>query len=188
MFKKINWKTFWYTNLFSIITLSAGIVFTAKPDIITATCRLIGIVCCIAGGILLLLCLFPKLRSSQNIFYGSVFLVIGLLLLIVPVLLKFLIPILFGAWILSSSLSGMYRNFLFRHDVKRWWIGFALCAVSALLAVFVMTRPTEVMDDTVRIIGIGFILHAVVRLVSSLLGMDGYKAANENYVSTTIQE
>lgn len=188
MFKKINWKTFWYTNLFSIITLTAGIVFTAKPDIITSTCRLIGIVCCIAGGLFLLLCLFPKLRSGQNIFYGIIFLLIGILLEIVPVLLKFLIPVLFGAWILSSSLSGMYRNFLFRHDVPKWWIGFGLCALSALLAVFVMTRPIEAMNDTVRIIGIGFIIHAVVRLVSSLLGMEGYRTADKNYVDTTIQE
>ena len=98
------------------------------------------------------------------------------------------IPVLFGAWILSSSLSGMYRNFLFRHDVPKWWIGFGLCALSALLAVFVMTRPIEAMNDTVRIIGIGFIIHAVVRLASSLLGMEGYRTADKNYVDTTIQE
>ncbi len=188
MFKKINWKTFWYTNLFSIITLAAGIIFTAKPDIITTTCKLIGGVCCGAGALLLLLCLFPKFRSSQNIIYGTAFLLIGVLLEIVPVLLKVLIPILFGGWILVSSASGMYRNFTFRKDVPKWWIGFSLCAVSALLAIFVMTRPIAVMNDTVRIIGIGFTLHAVIRLVSSLLGMEGYKAADANVIDTTVQE
>lgn len=188
MFKKVNWKNFWYTNIFSFITLIAGIVFTAKPDIITTTCRLIGIVCCIAGALLLLLCLIPKLRSSQNITYGIIFLIAGILLEIIPTLLKVLIPILFGGWILCSSASGMYRNFIFRHDVPKWWIGFGLCVISALLAIFVMTRPIAVMEDTVRIIGIGFILHAVIRLVSSLLSMDGYKAAAKNVVETTIQE
>lgn len=188
MFRKIDWKTFWYTNFFSILTLAAGIIFTAKPDIITSTCKLIGIICCVAGAILLLLLLFPKLRSSRNIIYGAIFLIIGILLEIIPIFLKILIPILFGGWILTSSASGMYRNFVFRHDVPRWWIGFSLCAVSALLSIFVMTRPITVMDDTVRIIGIGFILHAVIRLVSSLLGMNGYKAAAENTVETTIQE
>ncbi|MBR1529136.1 MAG: DUF308 domain-containing protein [Oscillospiraceae bacterium] len=188
MFRKIDWKTFWYTNFFSILTLSAGIVFTAKPDIITTICKWIGIICFIAGGLLLLLNLFPKLRSSQNIIYGLVFLLIGILLEVIPIFLKVLIPILFGGWILASSVSGMYRNFVFRRDVPRWWIGFALCTASALLSIFVMTRPIAVMDDTVRIIGIGFILHAVIRLVSSLLGMNGYKAAAENVVETTIQE
>jgi len=188
MFKKINWKTFWYTNLFSVITLLAGIVFTAKPDIITSTCRLIGTVCCMAGGILLLLALFPKLRSRQNISYGILFLLAGILLEVIPALLKFLIPVLFGGWILSSSVSGMYRNFIFRHDVQKWWVGFGLCALSALLAVFVMTRPISVMNDTVRIIGIGFIIHSVIRLVSSLLSIEGYRTADKNYVDSTIQE
>ncbi|GEM_PF-2742880 len=188
MFRKINWKTFWYTNLFSILTLAAGIVFTAKPDIITATCRTIGIICCAAGAVLLLLCLIPKLRSSQNIIYGILFLIAGILLEVIPIALKILIPILFGGWILLGSISGMYRNFVFRHDVPKWWIGFVLCVASALLSIFVMTRPTAVMEDTVRIIGIGFTLHAVIRLVSSLLGMEGYRAADKNFVETSIQE
>jgi len=188
MFRKIDWKTFWYTNFLSVLTLAAGIVLTAKPDIITTICKWIGIICCTAGVLLLLLCLIPKLRSYQNIIYGLIFLLIGILVIIIPIFLKILIPILFGGWILASSASGMYRNFIFRHDVPKWWIGFALCAVSALLSVFVMTRPIAVMEDTVRIIGIGFILHAVIRLVSSLLGMNGYKAAAENIIETTIQE
>ncbi len=185
MFRKIDWKTFWYTNFFSILTLAAGIVLTAKPDIISTICKWIGIICFVAGGILLLLCLFPKLRSYQNIIYGLLFVIAGILLEVIPIFLKVLIPILFGGWILVSSASGMYRNFVFRHDVQRWWIGFSLCAASALLSVFVMTRPMAVMEDTVQIIGIGFILHAVIRLVSSLLGMNGYKTSAQNIVDVT---
>ena len=188
MFKKTNWKTFWYTNLFTLITLIAGIILTAKPDFITSACKVLGGICCTAGGILLLINLFPKLRSGQNISYGITFLLAGILLEVVPTLLKFLIPVVFGLWILSSSVSGMYRNFSFRHDVPKWWIGFGLCTLSALLGIYVMTRPMSVMNDTVRIIGIGFIIHAVIRLVSSLLGMKGYKSADNAYVDTTIQE
>lgn len=184
---KINWKTFWYTNLFSLMTLLTGIILTAKPDIITSTCKLVGSLCCIIGIILLVLH-FLKKQSSQNMTYGIVFLIAGILLGTIPTMLKMLIPILFGGWILTSSLSGMHRNFLFRNDVPKWWIGFGLCAVSAALAIFIMTRPISVMNDTVRIIGIGFILHAVIRLISSILGKEGYKSASENTIETTIQE
>ncbi|MBR0485836.1 MAG: DUF308 domain-containing protein [Oscillospiraceae bacterium] len=188
MMKKINWKTFWYTNLFSLITLIAGIILTAKPDFLTSACKALGGLCCTAGGILLLLCLFPKLRFQQNISYGILFLVAGILLEVVPSLLKFLIPVLFGFWILSSSVSGMYRNFSFRQEVSGWRTGFVLCALSALLGIYVMTRPMSVMNDTVRIIGIGFLIHAVIRLISSFLGRKGYQTADDAYVDTTIQE
>ena len=184
----INWKTFWYTNLFSLITLIAGIIFTIKPDIITSTCKTIGILCGIIGVILLILNFLPNRRAEQNTSYGITFLIIGILIAVVPTVLKVLIPILLGGWILISSISGMHRNWIFRHDVPKWWIGFALCAVSAVLGVYLMTRPVSVMNDTVKLIGIGFIVHAVTRLISSVLGKDGYKAAAENIIETTIQE
>ncbi|MDE6087995.1 MAG: DUF308 domain-containing protein, partial [Oscillospiraceae bacterium] len=126
MFKKINLKSFWYTNLFSILTLLVGILLTAKPDILTSTCKVFGGIMTLLGIILLALYFIPKKRSSEMRSYGITFLIAGILLAIIPSLLKFLIPILFGGWILLSSLSGIYRNFTFRESVPHWWIGFLL--------------------------------------------------------------
>ncbi len=188
MKNKINWKTFWYTNIFSFITLAIGIVFTIKPDILTTTCKWIGTIFCIVGAVLVLISLISKKISDQKFSYGVTALIIGILLEIIPILLKVLIPILFGGWILVSSVSGMYRNFIFRHDVPKWWIGFVLCTLSGLLALYIMTRPITVMNETVKLIGIGLIIHAVIRLISSILGKDGYKAAEKTIIETTIQE
>lgn len=188
MFKKLNWKSFWYTNLFSIITLLVGIVLTAKPDILTSTCKVFGGIMTLLGIILLALYFIPKKRSQEMLSYGCTFLIAGVLLAFIPSLLKILIPILFGGWILVSSLSGMYRNFAFRQSVPHWWIGFLLCTVSAGLGIYLLTRPVTVMNQTVKIIGIIFIIQAVLRIISTILGRNGYKSAEQDFVDTTIQE
>jgi len=182
MFKKLNLKTFWYTNLFSFLTLAAGIVLTAKPDIFTSTCKVIGGLGILVGAVLLILFYLPKTRTPEKFSYGCTFFIAGILLAVIPSLLKFLIPVLFGGWILLSSFSGAYRNFIFRNDVPHWWIGFLLCIASAGLGIFIMTRPSEIVNDTVRLIGIGCMIHAVLRIVSSVLGRDGYKAAEQEVI------
>ncbi|MDE5768136.1 MAG: DUF308 domain-containing protein [Oscillospiraceae bacterium] len=188
MFKKINLKSFWYTNLFSILTMLVGIVLTAKPDILTSTCKVFGGIMTLLGIILLALYFIPKKRSSEMRSYGITFLIAGILLAIIPSLLKFLIPILFGGWILLSSLSGIYRNFAFRENVPHWWIGFLLCLASTILGIYLLTRPIIVMNQTVRLIGIIFIIHSVLRIISTILGRNGYKSAEQDFVDTTIQE
>ena len=188
MFKKLNWKSFWYTNLFSLITLLVGIVLTAKPDILTSTCKVFGGIMTLLGLILLALYFIPKKRSQEMLSYGCTFLIAGILLAIIPSLLKFLIPVLFGGWILVSSLSGMYRNFTFRQSVPHWWIGFLLCIASAGLSIYLLTRPITVMNQTVKLIGIIFIIQSVLRIVSTILGRNGYKSAEQDFVDTTIQE
>lgn len=188
MFRKLNWKSFWYTNLFSFITLLVGIILTAKPDILTSVCKFFGGLMCLVGLLLLALYIIPKKRSQEMLSYGCSFLIAGILMAIIPSVLKFLIPVLFGGWIFISSLSGMYRNFNFRKTVPHWWIGFLLCIISAGLAVYILTRPMTAMEQTIKIIGIGFIIHAVLRILSTVLGRNGYKAAEQDFVDTTIQE
>ncbi len=188
MFTKLNLKNFWYTNLISIITLAVGALLTAKPDIITTVCKFVGRLGILAGIILLILYAIPKTCTPEKRSYGILFLVAGLLLCLIPALLKFLIPVLFGGWILTSSISGMYRNFSFRHHVSNWQIGFILCTLSAILSIYIITRPITAMNETVKIIGIGCMIHAVLRIVSSVLGRNGYKAAEEEYIDTTLEE
>ena len=110
-------------------------------------------------------------------FLRSVFIsVAGVLLIILPGLLKFLIPIFFGAWILLSSVSGMYRNFTFRSDHHFWWIGLILSTLGAGLGIYIITRPMTVMDSTIRLIGIALIVFAVLRLVSLFMARHYFTA------------
>ncbi|MDE6004857.1 MAG: DUF308 domain-containing protein [Oscillospiraceae bacterium] len=188
MFGKLNLKSFWYTNLFSLITLAVGIVLTAKPNIVETVCKLFGSLMIIIGIILLVLYFIPKKRAKEILSYGSSFLIAGILLAIIPTVLNFLIPVLFGGWILISSLSGIYRNFCFRNTLPHWWVGFILCIISTGLSIYILTRPITIMEQTIKIIGIVFIIHAVLRILSTVLGRNGYKSGEKDFVDTTIQE
>ena len=187
-FGKLNLKSFWYTNLFSLITLAVGIILTAKPDILTTVCKIFGGILALIGILLLALYFIPKKRSQEMLGYGCCFLLAGVLLAIVPSVLKFLIPVLFGGWVLISSLNGLYRNFCFRKTLPHWWIGFLLCVVSTCLSVYILTRPMTIVEQTVKIIGIVLIIHAVLRILSTVLGRKGYQSAEQDFVDTTIQE
>lgn len=151
------------------VTLLIGILFTAKPDILSIICHYAGIVLCAAAAVMIVIYFVKRRPSGGFLVYGILAAVAGILLLILPGMLRFLIPVFFGLWILMSSGSGMYRNFCFRHEHKFWWIGFLLCTVGAVLGVYILTRPTNAMDATVRIIGIVLIVLAVLRSVSILM-------------------
>lgn len=165
---------FYATLLSGLATLVIGIVFTAKPNILSTVCLWAGIALCAAGAVGVLLYFIKKRTITAFLGYGVLALVLGMFLIIVPSLLKFLIPVLFGAWILLSSGSGLYRNFSLRREHRLWWVGFLLCAVGACLGLYVMTRPVQIIESTVRMIGIVMIVFAVLRVVSCFMARHYY--------------
>lgn len=167
---------FFATLLTGVLTLAIGILFAAKPDILSAICLWAGILLCIGAAVCVILYFLSRRTVSSWLIYGIIALAAGVILLIVPHLLKFLIPIFFGGWILVSSASGLYRNFSLRHDHRFWWIGLLLCTVGAVLGIFVMTRPFEIMETTVRLIGIVLCVFSVLRIVSCVMARHYFDA------------
>lgn len=167
---------FFVTLLTGLLTLAVGILFAAKPDILSTICLWAGIVLCAGAAVCVILYFLNRRTVPTYLIYGIIAFVAGGILLIVPHLLKFLIPIFFGGWILISSVSGLYRNFMLRRDHRLWWVGLLLCAVGAALGVYVMTRPFEVMETTVRLIGIVLCVFAVLRIVSCIMARHYFDA------------
>ncbi len=170
---------FTYTISATAFTLIMGIILTAKPNILE-------IICSIAGGLLvlvgvaILIYYFAKKRIHHVVcVYAIFFMVCGFLLCFVPTLLKFMIPIFFGAWLLTSSAAGMYNNFMLRKIQLLWWIPFLMCTIGALIGLFVITRPVTAMEQTIRIIGIAMIVHSVLRLISVFFGSKADEPAQQ---------
>ncbi len=170
VFELTNFPDFWRDKLPTIIALTVGIVLTAKPDILELLCVVIGSLLAITGVGMLLYFLIKKPQNHVICVYAVLFMGGGALLGIVPTLLKFLIPIFFGAWLLTSSAAGMYNNYMLRHVHPFWWLGLLLCTAGAAIGVYVITRPAAIMESTVRLIGIAMIVHSVLRLLSLLFG------------------
>ena len=158
------------------VTLALGILFTAKPDILVTICLYAGIALLVIAAGLVIAYFVKKREIAVLMVYGIMAAIAGVLLIILPGLLKFLIPIFFGAWILLSSASGMYRNFTFRSDHHFWWIGLILSTLGAGLGIYIITRPMTVMDSTIRLIGIALIVFAVLRLVSLFMARHYFTA------------
>lgn len=170
VFALIAFPGFWKTMLPTIIALIVGILLTAKPDILELTCIAIGSLLAIAGLGMLLYFLIKKPQNHVICVYAVLFMAGGALLGIVPTLLKFLIPIFFGAWLLTSSAAGMYNNYMLRYVHPFWWLGLLLCTAGAAIGLYVITRPATIMESTVRLIGIAMIVHSALRLLSLLFG------------------
>lgn len=150
------------------IALLAGICFAANPGILEVLCVTAGIMLVLSGVAMLLYRIFGKQKSSLISVYSLIFLVLGIAFGIVPTMLKFLIPIFFGAWLLTSSASGMYHNYMLRHVHPLWWLGLTLCTIGSLIGLYVITRPAQIMESTVRLIGFALLAHSVLRLTSIL--------------------
>lgn len=185
---KIKKSHFWYTNLSTIISLIVGIVFTVKPDILAIICHIAGALFCIAGIALFAVYFIQKQTNPANTAYGIMFLLGGILLYLAPGVLSFMIPVLFGLWVLTSSGMGMYRNFMFRESHHRWLVGFIMCTIGAILGVYIITRPVSALNATIRAIGIAMIIFSVLRLVSAFLAKKQYENSEHVFVDTNIEE
>ncbi len=171
---------FTYTISATVFTLIMGIILTAKPNILEIICTIAGALLVLVG-VAILIYYFAKKRIHHVVcVYSIFFMICGFLLCFVPTLLKFMIPIFFGAWLLTSSAAGMYNNFMLRKIQLLWWIPFLMCTIGALIGLFVITRPVTAMEQTIRIIGIAMIIHSVLRLISVFFGNKADASAQQD--------
>lgn len=160
---------FYAACISGVLTLAIGITLTAVPGILITVCKAAGTLLCIAGLVLIVQYFLPKFQNSRLLTYGVIAIIAGVLLLLIPGLLHVLVPLVFGIWMILNSLSGILRNVGLRGEHRFWWIGVILSGIGCILGAYIVTRPTETMDATVRIIGIALIIFAVLRLVSVLM-------------------
>ncbi|MBR3630118.1 MAG: DUF308 domain-containing protein [Oscillospiraceae bacterium] len=186
----LNKQHFLFTLLAAAATTAFGILLIAVPGILNRICLYTGILFCAVGVVLLLLYFIRKQANSTHLVYGIISVVIGVLLCIIPGLLTFLIPILFGLWILGNAGSGLFKNLMTRSDNPFWWLGSLLCVAAIALGVFVITRPADAMQKTVSIIGIAMTANGVLRMISAILGRKVYLESPDpaKVIDTTIEE
>ncbi|MBR2088408.1 MAG: DUF308 domain-containing protein [Oscillospiraceae bacterium] len=162
-------QAFYVSCISAVLTLVIGITLTAAPSILVTVCRAAGGLLCAAALVLIALYFIKKRENPPLFYYGLMAAGIGTLLMLLPGLLNFLIPVLFGLWVLINSLIGLLRNFGFRGEHRFWWLGAVFNTIGAALGVYIITRPMAVMETTVRLIGIALIVFAVLRAVSVIM-------------------
>ena len=167
--KSTSRQAFYVSCISAVLTLIIGITLTAVPEILVTVCRAAGGLLCLTALVLIALYFIKKRNNTLLLTYGLMSAGIGTLLILLPGLLNFLIPVMFGLWVLFNSLIGMLRNIGFRGEHRFWWLGVVFNTVGAALGVYIITRPMAVMESTVRLIGIALIVFAVLRVISVIM-------------------
>lgn len=179
---------FLYTLIAAAVTVAFGVLLLCVPDILTRICLYTGILFCVVGAALIAFYFIKKRQNPTHLLYGIVSIVLGILLCIIPSLLSFLVPILFGLWILASAGSGIYKNVMNRQAHSLWWVGLILCIIGIGIGVFIITRPVDVMQTTVKLIGIAMAIHGILRGVSAVMGRKAYSEEPGDVIETSIKE
>ena len=172
--KSINQRSFRGIILATLLMLAIGILLTAFPSIVLTVCHIIGGILCAASLVMFLLHFLKKPADKVWLSQGTMLLIAGILFVLLPGLLHFLIPVIFGLWLLATGVSGLLRNYALRHSYRTWWVGALLCLLCCILSVFILFRPAQAMDDTVRIIGIVMIIVSVLRFISTIMARQAY--------------
>ncbi len=182
-------KNLWRVNFFTLLTLLLGIAFAAKPDLIDDVCRGTGTLLAIAGAVLAVIH-FVKGRTKVHFLITGILLILaGFFLVFVTTILKTLVPILFGLWLLINSFDNIVRAYQSKPFVKHWWIGMLLSILSCAVGVFVITRPVKAITYTIRLIGIAMIVHSVLQLCSAFFEKrPKSEKPSDGIIETTIEE
>ncbi len=164
--EKFSFKTLWRYHFFTMISLLLGIVFTVNPGIVGKACVAIGSGLVICGAITLVVYFLKAERSTHLLVTSIVLMVTGIFLGIVTTLLKVLIPIFFGMWLIITSLDNLAQSWAAKKTSEHWWIGFLMGLACCGLGIFVITQPVKALTYTIRLIGIAMIIHAALQLLS----------------------
>ncbi len=186
--KAFSLRNLWRVNFFTLLTLLLGIAFAAKPDFVDDVCRGAGSLLAIAGAVLLVIYFIKGRVKTQLLITGIILILAGFFLVFVTTLLKTLVPILFGLWLLINSFDNIVRSYQSRPFVKHWWIGMLLSILSCGVGVFVITRPVKAIAYTIRLVGIAMIVHSVLQICSIFFEKRPKNEMPDGIIETTIEE
>ena len=154
------------TLLIALMYFLFGLILCVfSGSILTATIRMLGIFACVFGGYELFTYFSAKDQAIglSAMVVGIPALVFGFLLAVNPNLLLNMFPILAGIFILIQSLSQLQKAFIFkRSGIASWGMDFAVALVMLAAAVFLMFRPSSVIDMIMTITGWVLIVESVI--------------------------
>ncbi len=183
---RFSFQKLWRYQFFTMVSLLLGIIFTVNPGIVSKACMAVGSALAVIGAILIVVYFVKSERPRTLLVSGVVLILVGGFLALVTTLLQFLIPIFFGMWLIVTSLDNISQGWMARGYSRRWWVGFLLGLICCGLGIFVITRPVQAMEATIRIIGIVMIVSACLQLLSVPFERKPHSA--QNVIETTIED
>lgn len=153
------------TLILAVIYLAFGLVLCMfQGSILTTIVRVLGIGL-ILFGIYELYVYFGLHRSTDMspLVMGVPALVIGLLLAFWPHLLINFFPIIAGALLIFNSITQIQQSLVLKSaNVPGWMIAFVLALLMLACGIFLVLRPSGVINTLTMITGIALIVEAII--------------------------
>ena len=153
----------------SILLAVLGIVLIAWP---TFSVNALGVIC----GILLVLFGGVKLVGyfSKDLYrlafqydmpFGTLLIILGIIMLIHPGNLASFICVVFGLSVLISSLFNIQTALdAKKFGINQWWLIFALSVIAAVWGLILVFRPSEAADVMAVLLGITLLFESAVNI------------------------
>lgn len=157
--------------IIAAIYLLMGIILTIWPGFMAGVITTVLGVVSIVIGIIRLIEYFTGDRYAAIFKYdmviGILFIGFGLFALIWPGVIVSILPVIFGIFLIVSSLIKLQNAVdLKRLGYDRWWSVLIMGLVSVILGIVVICNPFRAVKLLIRFIGIFFMIDGITSLVS----------------------
>lgn len=167
--------------IMAVFYVAIGVLMLAVPDKMSEMLLLIlGVISIIIGIIRLIICFAAKSKGwPMRVFdfaVGAVFVAMGIALLILRNKLLYVIPVVFGVFLLISAILKI-RDAVDarRFSSSSWGFSLATALIAAVMALILILRPAFVMNLYFRIIGVFLIIDGAASLLSALMIGHSYR-------------
>lgn len=169
MLKKLN--EFMMTSIItSILFLVVGIVFVINPEISLKTIFYIIGVFLIISGISFMLESSERLLFMSFLSMGVFQIVLGLIILIHPNLIKIIIPILIGTWIIIKSTIDLKFSFILKaSNYQSWFFIFMFSILSIICGVIIIFNPEISTLAITKAFGLLVASYSVLNIIDAII-------------------
>ena len=162
--------------IISILLCVLGIVLIAVPDFSVT------LLCVLGGGIMMLFGLVKiigycskdlyRLAFQFDLAFGTLFVVLGFILIIRTDAMVNLICIVMGICVLADALLKIQISIDSRaFGIKKWWLILAMAILTGVAGFLLIFRPSESIQTIMILFGIALITEGVLNLITILIAV-----------------
>ena len=182
-FKKLKWENI----IVSLLAIALGIVCIAMPNPVSnAMCIVFGTFLIVIGcSLLVKYFAFDRFIGASALILSITTITLGIFCLVYPSSLQEILTVLFGLFIVISSISSLCDSlYLAKAKQKGWFILFLLSLITCILGIIVMFGTFETIT---LFAGISLIIDGAESLILTIIYSYRIKKAKKQLFSLTNQ-
>ena len=194
LFKKYMWLQIVFGILIAGVGIATIILAFVNGEIIDRTLSIIiAVALFVFSSIMFFSSLFAETKSvfSIALVYGSLFVALGVVLLVNPSLISTIIVTLLAVFIIAYGAINIFKGVtLILYRAKWYWVAilFFLGTVGIVGGILALCYPGVAFTVTFVILGVGLVCYGIFEIVMAILAINKVKTAQEINIEVTSVE